>query len=101
MLPLAIIQSKTVVIPLLSHNWVDKIIPIWKMTFQLVNKIDSPVEVRTESLDINNILENYKVKYNNVFNNTDKSHILGFVAKLITKDNVSKFFTKHIVHHTL
>lgn len=93
-LPLVIIKSKAVGIPLLGRNWLDKIVPNWRLTFQMINKLDSPPGVGTDFLNIKNIVETFKVKYPNVFNSNETNHIAGFEAKLIVKDNVTKIFHK-------
>jgi len=81
-LSLLVCESSSLKIPLLGRNWLDTLFPYWRATWLTVNSLDSTY-----------IVDELKLAYPNVFDQSD-SNIKEFEAHLTLKRDARPVFMK-------
>ncbi|CAH2100865.1 unnamed protein product [Euphydryas editha] len=98
LLSLVVSQSdKQSFIPLLGRDWLDILNPEWRNNILSINSNNICVKsIQPEKIDNmeSTVVQQFIKKYPNVFNKNIESHIIGFEAKLVLKENSTPVFLK-------
>ncbi|CAH2104645.1 unnamed protein product [Euphydryas editha] len=98
LLSLVVSQSdKQSFIPLLGRDWLDILNPEWRNNILSINSNNICVKsIQPEKIDNmeSTVVQQFIKKYPNVFSKNIESHIIGFEAKLVLKENSTPVFLK-------